>query len=158
MRLQVATDVKEIHCVTACAEADAGTGVAAEVEIGRRIAAEPKGLEGCGFRVEFGLGINAGLHKDDRLTRSDARGTEDRNRDGVGVRVVVHRPAREVHGGRAVVGHFEPVNGKRGATVAAGPRSHFSNDEIRGSACARNDGQIVSRAGVRGSADGGVIN
>ena len=158
MRLHVATDVEEVHRIASRAEAHAGTGVAAEVQVGGRIVAEPQGLEGSGLIVELGLGIDACLDKDHRLAGSDAACAEDWQRHGVGVGVVIHRPARDVHGGGAIVGHFEPVGSKGSAAVAAGPRSHFGDDEVRCGSRAIGDGQGVRRASVRSGSNGGIVH
>src|SRR5207237_10252890 len=90
------------------------------------------------------------LDENRRLTWRDAAQTDDRDRQGEAVRVVIHLPAGQVDGGAADVGDLEPI--RRVGAVAAGPGRHLGDDQPADVADARR----ADLVGVPGGHDGTV--
>ena len=150
-----ATSGEEVHRITTGAEAGSGALIRADLQTHRRAAAEPHRFESV---HDGGLIGHGAFEEDHGLARSDAGDASECERGGEGVRAVVNLPTGDVHGVGADVGNFEPISPDR--AVAAGPGSHFGNDE-RGR-CRRFDNLIchaerVVDRGVWRSADGGVV-
>src|SRR5262249_49392394 len=98
--------------------------IAADLQVSRRVRAEPKRFEGGALASEI-----RGFQKDYRLAGSDVGDAVQLHSAAEGARIVIHLPAGDVRRGVADVRHLEPIDAQAGIAIAARPWRHLGNDE-----------------------------